>query len=303
MKVYFKYTSVGLTVNFSSYSDFPITSPLYIKWDFGDGNSSKELNPVHTFSKSGFFSVRIRVLKGDDPQEFCFYEESILVSNRTTSTLPDTIYNLIDTYLPSNVFGFISTKTKKQYITKWQLYMGPLVNHHIPEEEYTNETYYEALENQLIMELASYDFMVYSFQNMINATAKAIVDNNAITSTNTGSTTSGGLTDGSAGQIRAIKTGPTEVEFFDAGSTEADSASVALKAMQPGGTIDILRQNICMLADRLSIFLPICRRSPADTIPPKVVNQRVEGPISGPDPQWPLYDPDPLGLLDDDIKG
>lgn len=301
MKVYFKYTSVGLTVNFSSYSDFPITSPLYLKWDFGDGDSSRELNPVHTFSKSGFFSVRVRVLKGDDPQEFCFYEESILVSNKTTSTLPDTIYNLIDTYLPSSVFGFISTKVKKQYITKWQLYMGPLVNHHIPEEEYTNETYYEALENQLIMEMAAYDFMVYSFQNMINATAKAITDNNVLTSTSTGGSTSTADT-GSAGQIKAIKTGPTEVEFFDAGSSESDSASVALKAMQPGGTIDILRQNICMLAERLSILLPICRRGPSRIVPPQVVNQRVEGPISGPDPKWPLDNPNPLWLLDDDIK-
>lgn len=301
MKVYFKYTSIGLTVNFSSYSDFSITEPIYLRWDFGDGEYSLELNPVHTYKNSGFFNVRVRVLRGGDSQEFCFYEESILVNNRTISSLPDSIYNLIDTYLPSDVFGFIPTKIKKQYIIKWQLYMGPLVNHHIPEQEYTNETYYEALENQLIMEMASYDFMVYAFQNMVNATAQAVVDNNKIaTSTNN----SGGsvVEGGTSGQIKAIKTGPTEVEFFDAGSTESDSASVALKAMQPGGSLDVLRQNICMLAERLSIFLPICRRGPQEIVPPRVVNRRVEGPISGPDPTWPLYDPDAMVLLEDNIE-
>ena len=47
---------VPLTVNFTDQS---IGSPTAWKWNFGDGNTSTDRNPVHTFNKSGLYSVTL----------------------------------------------------------------------------------------------------------------------------------------------------------------------------------------------------------------------------------------------------
>jgi len=47
---------VPLTVNFADQS---IGSPTACKWTFGDGSNSTEKNPVHTYNKSGLYSVTL----------------------------------------------------------------------------------------------------------------------------------------------------------------------------------------------------------------------------------------------------
>ena len=42
-----------------------------------------------------------------------------------------------------------------------------------------------------------------------------------------------------------------------------------------------------MLAERLDIYLPICRYK-SDTVVPKVVNRRKPKPLDGPDPSYPI---------------
>ena len=89
-------------------------------------------------------------------------------------------------------------------------------------------------------------------------------------------------------RIKQITTGPTEVQYYD---TLADATSSLWKtlsqAMQPGGLIDELRKNLCMLASRLEIYLPFCDEV-FRTVVPKVVNRRQPGVLDGPNPSAPV---------------
>ncbi len=54
-----------LTVNFSSEgSSDPAGKPLTYKWDFGDGATSTEKNPVYTYNNVGKFTARLKVNNG-----------------------------------------------------------------------------------------------------------------------------------------------------------------------------------------------------------------------------------------------
>ena len=44
-----------------SFTDNSIGDPSSWKWDFGDGTNSTEPNPVHTYSKSGRYTVELTV--------------------------------------------------------------------------------------------------------------------------------------------------------------------------------------------------------------------------------------------------
>lgn len=297
MVVDFNYTTVGLEVTFTNLSTGVPEGYTYL-WDFGDGTSSKELSPVHEYPKSGFYKTSLSVLN-EASMVISKREQSISVSDKVKTHLSDSIYVLINTYIPESIFGYVPIGVKKQFIEKWQLYIQPLVNHCIPIEEYNNELYYEALENQLIMELAAYDFMVLQISNMVKATANVITENNSYTreevedmacvraggtpGSSSSSSSSSSRGSGGTGSVKAIKTGPTEVQFNDDFEQESDSASNALKAMQPGGLIDLLKQELCMLAERLDIYLPICDQIPVTKVP-RVVNRRRKGLLSGPDP-------------------
>ncbi|OIP02268.1 MAG: hypothetical protein AUJ98_01820 [Bacteroidetes bacterium CG2_30_33_31] len=46
------------------FSDASTGSPNNWAWDFGDGNSSIEQNPKHTYNNTGFYSVRLKVCNG-----------------------------------------------------------------------------------------------------------------------------------------------------------------------------------------------------------------------------------------------
>jgi len=75
----FRWTADGLTANFfenSTPGDAPIVTFL---WDFGDGGSSSERHPQHTFALQGTYFVRLTVRDGNG-------KESAAVSN--TQALP-----------------------------------------------------------------------------------------------------------------------------------------------------------------------------------------------------------------------
>lgn len=271
--VEFKYTTNGLEVKFNNLSDDYPAGHTWL-WDFGDGETSTEESPSHEFPKTDFYRVVLQVLDSAG-KVVDKTSKRIGISDQVKTSLSDTIYNLIDTYIPSSIFGEIPPELKQQFISKWQLYIQPLVNREIPIEEYANENYYEALENQLIMELASYDFMVIRANQMIAAaSAKVLEDNSSESESGTGS----------GGSIKKITTGPTEVEYFDIGTEDNDTISGVTKAMQPGGILDTLRSNLCMLAERLDIYLPICREINSTPVVPKVVNRRIPRGLDGPNP-------------------
>lgn len=276
MVVDFNYATVGLKVTFENLST-GVPSDYTYHWDFGDNTQSTLNNPTHEFDKPGFYKVTLLV-KDPASNTVGSSEQRVPVTDKAKTHLSGSIYQLIDTYIPENIFGVVTTSTKRQFIEKWQLYLQPLVNHCIPLQEYNNEMYYEALENQLIMELAAYDFMSVQVANMVKAQAQSILENNTTSSSGWSEPS-----DGYQGDVKKIQTGPTQVEYFNPNEDESDLASNIIKALGPGGLLDMMKENLCMLAGRLDIYLPICER-PTRVVVPKAVNKRIKGPLSGPDP-------------------
>lgn len=279
MVVDFLYTTVGLEAKFTNLSTEVPDGNTYL-WDFGDKTpTSSDPNPSHKYEASGFFKVTLTVLNPESlPVEGGKVEYLIAITDKAKTHLSGSIYQLIDIYIPKDIFGDISTNIKRQFINKWQLYLQPLVNHEVPLEEYSNELYYEALENQLIMELAAYDYMAVTIANMIKAQSQSIY--NSSSSSNPDGDETGQTT---GGEVKKIQTGPTEVEYFDPKADQSDISSVVTKALSPGGLLDTMKENLCMLASRLEIYLPICNM-PSKVVVPKTVNKRQKGPLSGPDP-------------------
>lgn len=285
MVVDFIFNTVGLKSNFINLS-YEVPDEYTYSWDFGDGETSTELNPTHEYQKMGFYRVSMSIVNSNNrPVEKV--TKTVLISDKVKTHLSNSIYVLINTYIPYSIFGKVPSSIKQQFIEKWQLYIQPLVNHEIPVEDFNNELYYEALENQLIMELAAYDYMLLNIQNVINATSQTIINDNSqgsecneeYSSQSSGSS----LNTSSGGSIKKIVTGPTEVEYFNDTESEKDFISNITKAVQPGGFIDILKQNLCMLAGRLDIYLPICENQ-TRVVVPRVVNRRRPRLLDGPDP-------------------
>lgn len=276
MVVDFIFNTVGLKSNFINLS-YKVPDEYTYSWDFGDGETSTELNPTHEYQKMGFYRVSMSIVDSNNrPVEKV--TKTVLISDKVKTHLSNSIYVLINTYIPYSIFGKVPSSVKQQFIEKWQLYIQPLVNHEIPVEDFNNELYYEALENQLIMELAAYDYMILNIQNVINATSQTIIKDNSQSSGSSSDTSSA-----SGGSIKKIVTGPTEVEYFNDTESEKDFISNITKATQPGGFIDILKQNLCMLAGRLDIYLPICENQ-TKVVVPRVVNRRKPRLLDGPDP-------------------
>lgn len=264
----------GLEVSVSILSEVPADSTPV--WDFGVVGGSTTEETKYIYETSGRYTITLYLQDaGGDKEVVC--KKVVMVSEYTKTQLTDSIYNLINKYIPENLNLSMSLDDKSAYITKWQIYIQPLVNHCIPIEEYSNELYYEGLENQLVMELAAYDYLYVKIQNMLVQTASQLNTQISEASELEGEETG-------RDRIKQITTGPTEVQYFD---TVTESISTLFKAYadatKPGGILDDLRKNLCMLAERMDIFLPLCSQ-PRTIKVPKVVNHRHAGLIGGPNP-------------------
>ena len=182
----------------------------------------------------------------------------------------------------------MTIEDKTAYITKWQLYIFPLVNHIIPPDKYNDELWYEGLENQLIMELAVWDYLNIQIQNILLVAGNSFRE--IISTESTGPDQDGDSPGEHArgDRIKQITTGPTEVQYYDKISESVSSLwSTYSKMIQPGGYMDELRKNLCMLASRLEIYLPFCDQIERLVVP-RVVNHRKPTPLGGPNPTAPL---------------
>lgn len=272
----------GLTASLTVTGKVPAMVP--ISWDFGDSKTDFNKRSVeHTYEKAGFYCVTVSYI---DPttSETHAYSKTLVINNQAKTSLTGSIYELIDYYLPTELAMDMSLDEKQVYIHKWQLYIGPLVNHEIPMEEYNNELYYEGLENQLIMELAVWDHLNTKLYDLLAKSGKYLSN---LTNIGEGDGENGSRGD----RIKQITTGPSEVQYYDEFTESISSLySTYYKALQPGGVIDELKKTLCMLAERLEIWLPICQRV-KKVMTPKVVNRRHAGPLGGPNPSMPVKGP------------
>ena len=284
MNLAFVYVTKGLQVSFRIISKVP--AGVTTSWDFGDskGSSSNDRSPSYTYETAGFYTVTLRVTIGEETIE---QSQLVMVSEdeNITTHLSDSIYTLIDSYIPKEL-GTMTFDQKVAYITKWQLYIGPLVNHEILPDKYQDELAYEGLENQLVMELAAWEYLNVQITALLAKTNNFF--SNFQNQSEPDNNTSEEDTDEGNTRIKRITTGPTEVEYFDKYSDSIASWwKYYIQALQPGGIIDELRINLCTLAQRLDIYLPFCDKTNTSIVP-RVVNHRKSGPLGGPNPTSPL---------------
>lgn len=270
----------GLMVSFKLVGKVPVLTP--VSWDFGDDISDYNVrNPKHTYSESGFYTVICSYV--DAQGETQVYSREIVVNTLAKTSLTGSIYDLMDTYIPKELAISLSVEERQTFINKWQLYIHPLVNHFIPLEEYSNELYYEGLENQLIMELAVWDYLNGWLYNILARTG-SFISNVATLNEQEDDDSIHSRGD----RIKQITTGPTEIQYYDKISDSFSNLySTYYKALQPGGVIDTIKKNLCMLAERLEIYLPMCNRV-GEKIVPKVRNRRDPGRLGGPNPTYPI---------------
>lgn len=281
----------GLTVKFRLTGQVPPTFP--VGWDFGDSKEEYNKRDVtHIYEESGFYRVTVSYTDTKKGETYT-YSQVIVVNIEAETSLNASIYDLIDYYIPEEIMVKMSLQEKQMYINKWQLYIHPLVNHFIPKEEYNNELYYEGLENQLIMELSAWDYLHTKLYNLLARAGQYLGNVTGLTEEETD-----GIGQSRGDRIKKITTGPTEVEYFDAMSDSIGSLySTYYKALQPGGLIDEIKKQLCMLAERLEIYLPLCQHNRMVKVP-KVVNRRNPGKLGGPNPTYPIKGGENI-ILDD----
>lgn len=266
-----------LEVSFSAliFPDGTINSPHY-NWNFGDGSIVEDQpNPTHTYSASGFYLVNLTVNYTDSENiaKSLVETTSIVISDKVETTLSNSIYQLFRYYIPDGIT--ITQPQIRFYIEKWQLYILPLLNHELESVNATDELYYEALENQLIVELSAYDYLKVLLQQLlmsIQGKNIAMAQNNS---------------EEGGGPVKKIVTGPSEVEFYDqVTESQVSSYKILTAAFQKDGTIDNLRKDLCMLATRLDIYLPICKNDTVEKPGIEVANRRDPGLLGGPNPPF-----------------
>lgn len=152
--------------------------------------------------------------------------------------------DLIENEQPSGLVvpaSYVTLKTME-----WRLYLQKAISPAISDADVQNEAAWPFLVNVLIAKLVVFDFIIKSIKSLM------------------ASSTSGDS--GSGANIKKITTGPTDVEYFDA------FASLA-KFFLPGANgsaLDNLAIDICQLAKRVRVYLPLCNNPNTDpTIPLK----------------------------------
>lgn len=200
---YFGYSKSGMTVNFVNSS---LNSPTSFQWDFGDGTTSIEKSPSHTFSEMGFFTVTLIASNTDGDSEPLVLT---IGAGNVNDMLNASILELIDHYLPSALKGELGATEKISLIQKWQLYLQPLVliPYRVLEQDTYNEFKWPGLVNSLIAQLVSYDIVLQG-ANQFLSTAGSISD--IITDSDSESE---GSTDKEQ-QIKSIETGPAKTEWY-----------------------------------------------------------------------------------------
>ena len=239
---YFTYIKTLLSVQFNDGSQNNPTSWL---WDFGDGSPTSALqNPVHAYAQTGFYNVTLDVTNANGTETITI---TVGISSVIPSPLNQQIFFLVDAYIPPNLITVMDMNEKIALITKWQLWLAPLVEPAIVSPDIHQELNWEPLANELIAELVAYDLIIQGANSFMTQLG------------NEGSSSSS-TTVSSGQQKKSIKTGPTEVEWYEDKTTEelGEVGAAFASALKPGGALDAVKEMICALSKRIRVYIPIC---------------------------------------------
>lgn len=223
---YFTFNQNGLEVQFNNLSvtDTTIDS---LEWDFGDGNTSTDENPVHTYPSAGFFNVKLTLTIDAETHEITLRVSVNELGKPIPNNLP--IILLVKQSMPPSLV--VDNDSLVNTIRNQQDYLYPLVvNPPAPSLKY-NELEWQSLENVLISKLVLIELIINGANSYLLSQSK----NN----------------DGASRTIKKITTGPAETEWFS-------DSDVWKGIMSEGGILEGIKKSACVLADRLRIFLPFC---------------------------------------------
>ena len=130
----FEYTINGSTVSFIDLSEL-INDGWIISdwsWDFGDGNTSHHLNPIHTYAENGTYSVSLTITT-DSGFESDAYVDNIIIStlHSDNNQLPNQIeinQNYPNPFNPSTQIDYILSNSGLVDIAIYDIY-GNIINH------------------------------------------------------------------------------------------------------------------------------------------------------------------------------
>ena len=114
----FDYTINGLEVTFTNFS----SQAEEYNWNFGDGNTSTEENPVHTYQQAGTYSVTLNASNG-----ICNSAASLTLVLNTTSTADQQNLQYLEVF-PNPTTGKINIRTSREW-KQWAIYsaLGTLI--------------------------------------------------------------------------------------------------------------------------------------------------------------------------------
>lgn len=251
MALDFNFAKTGLSVSLRA---IITDNPVNLLWDFGDGNS-QNIDPTdpsienpykinHVYEDSGFYNITLTVTLAEEPHPDPI-SKTIGVADVDFNPLDKPISSLLTGFLPGGIDfqeGFVQVP---DLLLKWQLFLFPLVNVNIEDNNYNNELYWPPLVNYLIAYLIAYDLIIIASQKYLIGLG-----------VETGSSQSGL-------EVKSIRTGPAEAEWFQGSETWGE-------VFKEGGSFDVLKENICNLSHRLRITLEICRNLDHSSTPPSV---------------------------------
>jgi PKD repeat protein len=108
-------------------------------WDFGDGTTSSDVNPIHSYSYAGFFTVTLIAMNGNGCQDDQIFNQYITIHPKPDATITVSDTTSCD---PETIFQFSNTSSDA---TSWYWYFGDLVSSSLrnPTHVYHNQGLYQ----------------------------------------------------------------------------------------------------------------------------------------------------------------
>ena len=153
----FNYVCVGDSTVFSDIT-FSIAPNIFYSWDFGDGNQSNSVNPVHLFDTAGNYTVKLIVTNANGCTDSVF---------KTVVITPKPVANFMVNNVCEGIPVIIndSTTNPGSFINSWKWLFGDGNSFFIPDSALYTPT------------------ITHAYANAGNYTISLIVKNNACTDT------------------------------------------------------------------------------------------------------------------------